>query len=482
MAWWHKLRFSFSPHKNDSFSSSHETLSSTTEQRIYEQVNSTTFSPLASSASVENQYWSPTNSGVDEDLFWRRLSDSVYQKDVFPATYLEIHNQCYEAYNANPLAFAIIEMTTSFVLGEGLRIAATQTEVQRIIDRFWHHPDNHMDERIYSLCTELSLYGEQFIRFFVNPYDGSVIIRQIDPSLIDEIETDPEDIEKTLRYHKRSTESMMRVASTQPAPTLSFNSHHQESEGTWLIAGEEVVQFAINKVSNACRGKSDLATLLPWLRRYKDWLTDRVRINKYKAAFLWDVSLTGADKKTLDRKRMEYAAAPDPGSVIIHNETEKWSAVEPHIQSNDVSADGRAIRLMIAAGALVPEHFLADGDNGNRATAAEMNLPTMLKFKRRQRVLKYMLRTIIDRVLHEARCAGQLSKDIDFSYDIIFPEIDSMEHTTTAQGMNYLVQALSTAKKQNWISDETAMQLLFTFAGQDIDIHQEQQKMSRLQS
>ena len=76
------------------------------------------------------------------------------------------------------------------------------------------------------------------------------------------------------------------------------------------------MQFAINKVSNTKRGKSDLATLMPWLRRYKDWLTDRVRINKYKGAFLYDVRLQGADKRTIDRKRMEYSSPPEPGSVI----------------------------------------------------------------------------------------------------------------------------------------------------------------------
>ncbi len=163
-----------------------------------------------------------------------------------------------------------------------------------------------------------------------------------------------------------------------------------------------MVQFCINKVSNAKRGKSDLATLFPWLRRYKDWLTDRVRINKYKGAFLWDVQLSGADKKAIDRKKMEYGYPPEPGSVIIHNEAEKWSAVKPEINANEAAEDGRALKLMIAVGAQLPEHYLSDGSNGNRATAAEMGLPTLLKFQRRQYVMRALLRTILDRVLQEA--------------------------------------------------------------------------------
>ena len=263
--------------------------SPSSEQQIQEQVNP---AYLSSSPTEEDWYWGRLATGSEEDFYWRRLSDSWYQKDVIPSTYLELHNLCYEAYNANPLAFAIIEITTSFVLGKGITVAASQPEVQRVLTDFWNDPDNHMETRVYALCTELALYGEQFIRFFVNPYSGRVKIRQIDPSIIDEIETDPDDVETVLRFHRRPVGPNTMQAG-DPAPLRP--SVQQNFEGEWFLAGSEMVQFTINKVSNAKRGKSDLATLLPWLRRYKDWLADRVRINKYKGAFLWDVQLTGSN-------------------------------------------------------------------------------------------------------------------------------------------------------------------------------------------
>jgi hypothetical protein len=327
-----------------------------------------------------------------------------------------------------------------------------------------------METRIYALCTELALYGEQFIRFYVNTIDGSVKIRQVDPSIIDEIETDPDDIETILRFHRRP----VGPSATQPGDSvLATPLEQQNFEGEWFAAGSEMMQFCINKVSNAKRGKSDLATLLPWLRRYKDWLTDRVRINKYKGAFLWDVQLQGADKKAVERKKMEYAAPPEPGTVVIHNETEKWSAVKPEINANDVSEDGRALKLMIAAGAQVPEHYLADGSNGNRATAAEMGLPTQLKFQRRQYVLRALLRTILDRVLQEACKAKRLPVNSDLHYDLLFPEIDVDDHQILASSTQMLVAALTAAKQQGWVSDETAMRLLFQFTGEEMDIHEE---------
>ena len=150
---------------------------------------------------------------------------------------------------------------------------------------------------------------------------------------------------------------------------------------------DDVMHFTINKVSNAKRGKSDLATLLPWLRRYKDWLIDRVRINKYKAAFLWEITLSGRRPRTIEQKMQEYARPPEPGSVIVHNESETWKAVQPHIDAGDAEPDGRAIKLMVAMGAGIPEHYLADGQNSNRATAREMSLPTIKKYKRRQELI-----------------------------------------------------------------------------------------------
>jgi hypothetical protein len=446
--------------------SAHE-LDAASQTRIQEQINPTY---AASSPTEEDWYWGRFATGDEEDYYWRRLSDNWYQKDVIPSTYLEIHNLCYEAYNANPLASAIIEITTSFVLGKGLVVTAQDARVQQVLMDFWHDPSNHMDDRIYALCTELALYGEQFIRFFVNSYDGRVQIRQIDPSLIDQIETDPEDIETPLRFHRRPIGPSATLPGTIPvvAPTDHYN-----TDGVWYAAGSEVMQFTINKVSNAKRGKSDLATLLPWLRRYKDWLTDRVRINKYKSAFLWDVQLNGADRKTIERKRAEYSYPPEPGSVIIHNEAEKWSAVKPEISANDAFNDGRAIKLMVAVGAQLPEHYLSDGDGPTKATAAEMSLPTILKFQRRQYVMRNMLRAILDRVVREAMQARRLPASIDSGYEITFPEIEVSDNQELAMATQYLVGALATAKQQGWVSDETCMRLLFQFAGEDIDIHEE---------
>ncbi len=473
--------------------------------RIREQINMTNLATIP--PIEEERLWGRTQ-GTEEDYYWRRLSDNWYQKDVIPATYLEIHNRVYEAYNANPLAGYIIELTTNFVVGEKVTFEAKSPKVQKILEDFWRDPDNHMDRRVISLCTELSLYGEQFVRFFVNPYSGRVKVAQIDPSLIDQIETDPDNVEKNLRFHQRPVgpggamwSATAPIGGAPPSgamlsktgiitapdpkafeptqePGAIYAPGDQVMAGIWYEAGREVIQFKINSVSNAKRGKSDLATLLPWLRRYQDWLIDRVRVNKYKAAFLWDVQLNGADAKTIDRKRMQYAYAPNPGSVIVHNESETWSAVQPKIEADDVASDGHAIKMMVAMGAGLPEHYLAEGGDVNRATAAEMGLPTYRKLKRRQEEVRGMVECILDRVLDEAIKAGKLSPRVDRAYTLELPAIAPGDEQTDAAAASSLIATLLSANQAGWVSRETGQRLLFNILDPETNMADEQARIT----
>jgi len=102
---------------------------------------------LLPAPTQEDWYWGRMSAGTEEDYLWRRLSDNWYQKDTQPAIYLELHNECYEAYCANPLASTIVETITNFTLGRGLIVSATNRRVQRVLDAFWRDPDNHMDAK-----------------------------------------------------------------------------------------------------------------------------------------------------------------------------------------------------------------------------------------------------------------------------------------------------------------------------------------------
>ena len=327
-----------------------------------------------------------------------------------------------------------------------------------MIDGFWHDPDNRMDERAYSLLTELSLYGEQFVRFFVDPLTGRTVVRQLDPLYVTEIETDAEDLERPLRYRYVPPDPVLAASNGATIPI----------DGTWVPAAE-VEAFAVNKVSHALRGRSDLATLLPWLRRYQEWLTDRVRINRYKGAFLYDVTLAGATRADLERKRGEMATAPASGTVLFHNESEQWRAVNPQIGADDVTDDGRALKLMIAAGAGGPEHFLGEGGHVNRATAAEMGLPALKRFQRRQEYMRQMITRLVRRAIDERVQVGALGPRINRTFRVEFDELSDTERSMElGRAATSFTTALGTAVDRDWLDSEQARRLLLRLLGEAV--------------
>src|SRR5207237_9049498 len=127
-----------------------------------------------------------------------------------------------------------------------------------------------------------------------------------------------------------------------------------------------------------------------------------------QCSFIDDVAVDPGHEADLTRLRAAYAAPPSPGTVLFHSASETWRAIQPQIGADDVKDDGRALRLMIATGAGVPEHYLSEGGNANRATATEMGLPAIKRFQRRQEFLRGVLTRIVERVLDEQVRAGRL--------------------------------------------------------------------------
>ncbi|HEV2123893.1 MAG TPA: hypothetical protein VGW38_14105, partial [Chloroflexota bacterium] len=137
----------------------------------------------------------------DDDRGWRTvLTGGTAASERGLSDRRELLREAYAAYTSNPLAYAVIEQQTNFVLGGGAKVVAADKRVQRVVERFRHDSENRMDLRIYSIQTELALFGEQFIRFYVDALTGRVVIRQLDPLHVTAIETDPEDVERAVRY------------------------------------------------------------------------------------------------------------------------------------------------------------------------------------------------------------------------------------------------------------------------------------------
>ncbi len=389
---------------------------------------------------------------IDEDRGWRSLISGGIRELTW-AQLIERLNNVTDYYRTNPLAFRLIQLQVDHVLGDGMRLKSHDPRVQAELDLWWSHPLNNLSVRQFDMLVALAMDGEIFVSIHTNPYDLTSYVRLVPASLIDRIETNPDDLEDELRYHQ--------TAQPMTPDTLMRMPSALQAEGRWWDR-TEMRHFAINRPAGVVRGQSDLAPLLPWLRRYRDWLTDRVRLNKFRTAYLWQVTIKGADRRAILQRQAELAMPPAPGSVIVSNENEVWTAVLPQIHASDVSDDGLAIRLMIAAGAGVPLFWLAEAEHTARGTAGEQSEPTYRHYRQRQLFFGWALRSLALDALHRRGLTDVQLSDIHAE----FPELDPSQELQVAQSMAQLTGALVDARTQGWITNDDAARVFQHFLGQ----------------
>jgi hypothetical protein len=122
---------------------------------------------------------------------------------------------------------------------------------------------------------------------------------------------------------------------------------------------------------------------------------------------------------------------------------------------------------MIAAGAGIPEHYLGEGGHVNRATAAEMGLPTMKRFQRRQEYFRELLRRVAARVIEAKVQAGQLGRGLDRSVRVEFEELHEQDRSAMGKTTESFAQALALAASSGWLTRAEARSLFWRFLGEE---------------
>jgi len=121
---------------------------------------------------------------------------------------------------------------------------------------------------------------------------------------IAEIETAKNDVQQETAFMPKAT-----IDDPDPAHILAYWAYRQRKPKTVML------HFAVNKLAGMKWGEPDIAPLLPWLARYASWLEDRVRLNRFRQAYLYIVRgkfMSPADKEARQKELM--ANPPNPGS------------------------------------------------------------------------------------------------------------------------------------------------------------------------
>jgi hypothetical protein len=385
------------------------------------------------------------SSGTEIDKPWGELAQEL--------------SDAREAWRKNPMARRVINIITSYVVGPGMAATSEYRPLAKFIDGFWHHDQNLLDLHLDGWCDELSRGGELFLVLFTNEYDGMSYVRAIPASQIEEVRWRDGDYQTELRYRQ----------STGPGEDERWWYAPAGAPEGWT--GPVMLHYAVNRPVGAVRGESDLAPILPWLRRYTRWLEDRVRLNAAVRAFLWVVR---APQRLTADLRETYRTPPEAGSVIVAQQDEEWEAVAPNLQARDANADGRAIRWMIAAGG--PGTSLVDfgeGEDANLATARASAEVRRRFLTQRQGYFAYLLADLIVQAFHRYVAINSLKHRRVNVADVVVakPDIAADDNEALAKAALALTEGLT--ELRSLIGDSGhfkrfALRLFVKFLGESI--------------
>lgn len=411
----------------------------------------------------------------DDEEGWRRLTGDT-DRDLAPITQRRAREVSAWLWQANLMANRIIELPLAYLLADGVKLEVNDEEAQAMLNRFWNDPINSMDLKLEKKVRELALFGEQCYPTFVNEHTGHVRLGYLDPALIETVVVDPDNPEQQIGIvtvkDRKGGARRYRVIVNGEEEEL-FSERTRQIRDTFTDG--DAFYFNINSLSSGARGRPDLLASADWLDAYDDFLFGEVDRNRYLRAFVWDVTLKGANDDAVKQRAREIAP-PSPNSVRVHNDSETWNAVTPDIKSGDTSESARLLRNHVLGGATLPEHWYGGGGDVNRATGESMGDPAFKVMSMRQRTIKYMLEVIARFAIRQWAIKNQRSVDLgdgDFLPSAVFPEMIARDTTRYATALQQVVLAAAMAVERGFISRKLALRMIAAVASQlgvDIDV------------
>jgi hypothetical protein len=398
----------------------------------------------------------------DENTFLigaRSLSGAEHER--FEYDRMELLRDAMQAWRDNPLARRIVELTTQYVIGGGIRVSCDHEPTHAFVQAFWNHPLNQLPARMVEWCDELGRSGELFL-LVTTGADGMSFVRAIPSLNVVLVQTAANDLQQETGYVETVPFEL------EPRVWPSYGSAIQAGE---LTSGF-VLHYAVNRLAGTVRGESDLAPVLRWIRRYSGWLEDRARLNRYRNTFLFVVRAKFASEaERLARQSALAQAAPTPGSILVVDESETWDVLNPQLESHDANEDGLALKKMIASGAGLPLHFLAEPEGSTRTTAESAGGPTYRRFEQRQEFFTWMLQDLL-RVVVERRAQVDPRVKPDAPLRVSGADLSARDNASQAVAASTVVGAFRELRDRGLIDDAELVRMAYKFAGESVDVEE----------
>ena len=372
-----------------------------------------------------------------------------YYRNQFMYKMLEMKSKCYEAYNNNPVAHRIPSLITQFTLGKGVSVSCRSDKTRKVWDKFARENKigtsmnvglTRAGSRLRTWSNQCSVDGELMLQFIETR--ESLKLKCLDSATILDIVTEPDDIDKVFFYHCQYTSAFQQYVK-DGIPGIKYIIRD--------IPGEDVLHIKLNTYENEKRGRSDLASVIGWLKRMKDLINANVIKSYFQACYTWDVMVNGTETQVRNLANQYKGQIPTPGSSYFHN-ANITRTIMPPAGGTGAGSDNDMIGLMnmISLGTGVPPAYLIGTMAANRAGVLSETEPSTKFFFERQSIWDEALHSIFDRLArwHYKQTGEMLDDNIEFSFPII-----------NAVDRNTYINALMLMKQNKWFTDQRCAEL-----------------------
>lgn len=354
----------------------------------------------------------------------------------------KVFGEALRAWRVNPTARRIVRINRAFVLGKGITIKAEDPDTQTFLQEWWIHRLNKLKANTKRWKDEDTRTGNLFVLCTVGA-TNVLYVRAIPSESVEEIVSMDNDIEQEKAYKVKQGEG----------DTKEYPSYEHRGD-----ASQFIVHFASNRPVGSAWGEADISPMLPWIGRYASWLEDRVRLNRFRNAFMYIVQMSGADV-TPEKKRARQAEInkkpPIPGSVLVTDPSEQWGIISANLDAFDASMDGAAIKKNIMDGAGQPMHWHAEGESSISTTAEAAGTPTF-------RTLEEQQDEFFEWMIELAHIALEVAgKATNKPIWIEGPDITERDNATLALAFARTYPALSELYDRGAINAKEFMRLLY---------------------
>ena len=330
-----------------------------------------------------------------DEADWQTVGTVSDGKDLTEQQMKTSRGQSRKFFRFNPHGKSIIRNMAKFVIGRGVKFITLDTESGRKkkINKVWGKfvEINKWLLRQKEIVTRGFRDGEVFLRYFPlsGKDSGYLAFRFIDPD--------------TVANPPNATMNVDSNNKTSRGTILTYGIEHnaediEDIKWYWVdnkpVKADEIIHIKLLADSDQKRGVPYMESVLEDIKNYRNWLKDRIVLNKIRTAIALIRkipagvgtptqinSIRDQNSASIHNVKSSKVQAFEPGTILTTRGIE-YEYLTPNLEARDSAQDGRNILLNVAAGVGMPEYMVtADSSNANYSSTMVAESPAVKEFE-----------------------------------------------------------------------------------------------------